>query len=148
VAGRGQRNEIINKHLHEVEVQYAGEAGKAVEEYFVLRRCYLPVPDWRKQPINIKLLNHRETGFKVDFGSSDYGCTASYDCSFGVEADIEITYQIIPEDRTKPLTTQKEIKKIKGTALAVITRHYDRPEDILEFKKEHWVDVSNINFDE
>jgi hypothetical protein len=148
VAGREQRNEIINKHLHEVEVQYAGEAGKAVEEYFVLRRCYLPVPDWRKQPINIKLLNHRETGFKVDFGSSDYGCTASYDCSFGVEADIEITYQIIPEDRTKPLTTQKEIKKIKGTALAVITRHYDRPEDILEFKKEHWVDVSNINFDE
>jgi len=146
IAGRDQRNEIINKHLHEVEVQYAGEAAKAVEEYFAIGRCYLPVPDWHKQPVNIKLLDHRETGFKVDFGSSGYGCTASYDCSFDVEADIEATYQIFPENWHEPLATQKETKKIKGTALAIITRNYDRPEDILKLRKKHWTDISSIDF--
>jgi hypothetical protein len=150
VAGRDQRNEIINskKHLREVEVQYAPEAGKAVEDYFALDRCYLSASNWRKQPVAIKLLNHKETGFKVDFGASDYGCVASYDCSFEVKAQIEITYQIIPEDRNSPLTKQKEVMNIEGAAFAVITRHYDFPEDILKLKKKHWIDVSNIDFDE
>jgi hypothetical protein len=147
IAGEEQRNKLIGSkhHLHEVEVQYASEAEKAVEEYFALRRYYLPVPDWRKQPMEIKLLNHKEIGFSVDFGASDNEFSASYDCSFEVVAEIEITYQIIPEDRTKPLTTQKEKKKIKGMALAVITRHYDYPKDILKLSKRHWIDVSSID---
>lgn len=145
LGGREIRNKIINENLANAEDFYKDEAGKAVEVYFALGLCFFPTNDWRKNTINVKLLDHKEAGFKINYGTYDSGGQTSYDCSFGVEVRIEVTYQIITEDRRQPLGRASEEKTLRGTAQAIITRRYGEPQDILDLAKEHWMDVSNID---
>lgn len=145
LAGVDIRNEIIASHLKKVEERYVSETGKAVEDYFALNRCYLPAPDWKKAPVKIELLSHKESNFSVDFGTDDCG-SAFYDCSFVVEAEVRITYEIFPENRQDPIYQIAEDKSLKGIAQGMITRCYGEPQNISNLEKEHWLDVSYIDF--
>jgi hypothetical protein len=139
------RNGIVSKHLKEVQELCVKETGPAVEDYFSLGFCYLKSPASEKLITSVRLIDHQESNFVVDFGCDNLG-SASYDCEFDVIADVEVSYQAFTLNSHEPPAIAVESKHLNGKALGVITRNYGNSEDILDFSKEHWLDVSTISF--
>lgn len=145
VLGMPIRNAIISEHLQEVQELCASEIGKAVDEYFASGRCYLANPSDNKLFSSARLLKHQESNFIVDFGCDNNG-SASYDCEFDVEADVEVIYLTFSLAGHEQPVQIAEKKHLKGSTFGMITRNYGRAEDILDFDKESWLDISVINF--